>query len=211
MSAEAALFLADLPPGDLLALERTRIKVRLEDPDCEDSTSDIRSTERNITINAWAARWSRGVKGAWTREILPNLKRWLKRTPGDLTFHTTQALTGHGCFRAYLFSMNRATSADCLYCENQEDTARHSVFDCLHWEEDRIPLRNFLGGRRVCPADVEDILCGPADLPTYEESPTIHLRMLEASTKCRAEFVKMVEKILKTKEEDERDREAGIL
>lgn len=68
VSATAALYLADLPPGDLLALERARIKDRLNDPDSEDTTSDIRRTEREITTNAWEARWRRGIKGVWNRE-----------------------------------------------------------------------------------------------------------------------------------------------
>ncbi|VVC41630.1 Hypothetical protein CINCED_3A004525 [Cinara cedri] len=55
--------------------------------------------DRNIVINARSNRWNRMTKAAWTRRVLPDLRRWVLRRPKDLTFHVTQALTGHECFR----------------------------------------------------------------------------------------------------------------
>lgn len=43
VSDEVSLFLANLPPGDLLALERARVKNRINDPDRENSTAEIRA------------------------------------------------------------------------------------------------------------------------------------------------------------------------
>ncbi|KAL4121985.1 hypothetical protein QTP88_014400 [Uroleucon formosanum] len=103
VSAEAALFLAGTPPGDLLALECKRVRSKLDDPDRAYSKDEIRRAERDILLAAWSNRWSRGVKGAWTRTILPDLIRWTKRYPKDPTFHVTQALTEHGCFRMQLY------------------------------------------------------------------------------------------------------------
>jgi len=87
VSAEAALFLAVTPPGDLLALERKRVRNKLDDPDRAYSKDEIRGAERDILLAAWSNRWSRGFRGAWTRTILPDLIRWTKRCPEDLTFH----------------------------------------------------------------------------------------------------------------------------
>ncbi|XP_015375518.1 PREDICTED: uncharacterized protein LOC107170032 [Diuraphis noxia] len=118
VSAEAALFLAGTPPGDLLALERKRVRSKLDDPDRADSKYEIRRAERDILLAAWSNRWSRGIRGAWTRSILPDLLRWTRRCPKDLTFHVTQALTVHGCFRYYLRRMKHAPDVACLYCQH---------------------------------------------------------------------------------------------
>lgn len=72
--AEAAQFLAGSPPGDLLAVERHRIRARMEDSELL-LKSEIKKLEREITFNQWQARWSRGGKGEWTRRILPNIRR----------------------------------------------------------------------------------------------------------------------------------------
>ncbi|CAI6369109.1 unnamed protein product [Macrosiphum euphorbiae] len=166
VSAEAALFLAGTPPGDLLALERKRVRSKLDDLDRADSN-----------------RWSRGVRGAWTRTILPDLIRWTKRWPKDLTFHVTQALTGHGCFRYYLHRMKRAPDAACLYCQHPEDTAEHTIFDCAYWDPLRLPVKMFVGNRNITPGDVQDLLCGPTDVPFSEND-----RLRAASQRATQSF-----------------------
>lgn len=103
--------------------------------------------------------------------------------------------------------MNRAPSAECLYCSHPEDTAKHTLFDCSHWAANRLSVNGFLGGRDVRPSDVEDLLCGPEGIPSYQDSPGIHVRMREAADRCRTAFIDMIEDILATKEQDERDAE----
>ncbi|KAL4121742.1 hypothetical protein QTP88_014193 [Uroleucon formosanum] len=203
VSAEAASFLAGNPPGDLLALERKRVRSKLDDPDRADSKDEIRRAERDILLAAWSNRWSRGVRGAWTRTILPDLIRWMKRCPKDLTFHVTQALTGHGCFRYYLHRMKRASDAACLYCQHPEDTAEHTIFDCVHWDPLRLPVKMFVGNRNITPGDVQDLLCGPSDVPFFEND-----RLRAASQRATQSFYDMVDNILSCKEHDERIAEA---
>ncbi|CAI6367688.1 unnamed protein product [Macrosiphum euphorbiae] len=183
VSAEAALFLVGTPPGDLLALERKRVRSKLDDLDRADSKDEIRRAERDILLAAWSNRWSRGVRRAWTRTILPDLIRWTKRWPKDLTFHVTQALTGHGCFRYYLHRMKRAPDAACLYCQHPEDTAEHM----------------FVGNRNITPGDVQDLLCGPTDVPFSEND-----WLRAASQRATQSFNDMVNNILSCKEHDER-------
>lgn len=43
--------------------------------------------------------------------------------------------------------MNRAPNATCAYCNNEDDTAKHTIFDCAHWDEYRLPMSQFIGGR----------------------------------------------------------------
>lgn len=117
VSTEAALFLAKTPPGDLLALEKVKIHERANDPNRTETLIDIRSSERKITMQGWKASWSRGGNAAWTRRLLPNLDWWLA-SPKYLNFHMTQALSGHGCFRYYLYKRKRALTETCLYCNH---------------------------------------------------------------------------------------------
>ncbi|KAL4111930.1 hypothetical protein QTP88_015796 [Uroleucon formosanum] len=190
VSTEAALFLAGIPPGDLLALERKRVRSKLDDLDRADSKDEIRRAERDILLAAWSNRWSRGIRGAWTRTILPDLIRWTKRCPKNLSFHATQALTGHGCFRYYLHRMKRAPVAACLYCQYPEDTAEHTIFDCAFWDPLRLPVKIFVGNRNITLGDVQDLLCGPSDVPSSEND-----RLQVASQRATQAFYDMAMKI----------------
>jgi len=187
VSAEAALFLAGPPPGDLLALERKRVQSRLDDPDRGNSKDEIR--EGDIMLAAWLNRWSRWIRGAWTHTILPDLLKWTRRYPKDLTFHVTQALKGHGCFGHYLHRMKHATDAPCLYCQHPEDTAKHTIFDCAYWDLLRLPV--FVGNRNITPGDVQDLLCGPSDVPPSEND-----QLQSASQRATQSVYYMVDNIL---------------
>lgn len=68
-------------------------------------------------------RWTEEtVTAAWTRRVLPDINRWLKRMPGlVVSFHLTQALTGHECFRAYLSERRRAETLHCLWCPGVDE------------------------------------------------------------------------------------------
>ncbi|KAI4475788.1 hypothetical protein M0804_014104 [Polistes exclamans] len=59
------------------------------------------------------------------------LVEWVER-PFSIgtTFYTTQLLTGHGCFPAYLHRIGRAASPRCFYCGDDEDNADHSLIVC---------------------------------------------------------------------------------
>jgi len=50
------------------------------------------------------------IKAAWTSRLIPDAGRWTDLPKIQLTFHTTQALTSHGCFQYYLHHMNKAAS-----------------------------------------------------------------------------------------------------
>lgn len=49
---------------------------------------------------------------------------------GALTFHMTQALTGHGCFLWYLHRISRAASPRCCQCSDESDTTENPLFMC---------------------------------------------------------------------------------
>ncbi|XP_050059699.1 uncharacterized protein LOC126550988 [Aphis gossypii] len=212
VSDEAAFVLSNMPPVDLIAREKVRIKSRYNDePNPGDppvSRDRIKREERKATIVEWQMRWSISGKAAWTRRLIPDLVRWYNRTTPVVpwTYHMTQALTGHGCFQFYLHRFARAASPRCVHCQCPSDTAEHTLFHCDNWNGLRTDLRERLG-HPPTSADVPDILCGPLfeDLPTDGYQRTIALCDAEETLRL---FYKMVENILSVKEEEERARQA---
>jgi len=194
-------------PADLLANERARIRRRLDDQDDATSKQNVKHEERRISIAAWQARWNRSERARWTHRLLPNVSRWLSRPPFDMTIHLTQVPSGHGCFRNYLSKINRSDDSYCSYCMDPNDTAEHTVFMCPRWEDDRARMTEILR-RPPNAGDVEDILCGPClnDLPG---DVTIRNRLLVQAKKTRDHLVEIIESIMSTKKEDEREEGAA--
>ncbi|XP_015365229.1 PREDICTED: uncharacterized protein LOC107162732 [Diuraphis noxia] len=66
---------------------------------------------------------------------IPSIGRWLGRMVPlvPLTFHMSQAVTGHGCFQSYLYRRARVASPMCLQCRGGEDTVEHALFECYYW------------------------------------------------------------------------------
>ncbi|XP_050066450.1 uncharacterized protein LOC126555594 [Aphis gossypii] len=113
VSAEAALFLRELLRVIFCFwnAKESEVRSKLDDPDRADSKDEIRRAERDILLAAlFSNRWSRGWRRLDAHDSSGPDER-TKRCPKDLTFHVTQALTGHGCFRHYLHRMKRAPDA----------------------------------------------------------------------------------------------------
>ncbi|KAL4083153.1 hypothetical protein QTP88_028519 [Uroleucon formosanum] len=90
---DASSVLASMLPADLLATERARVRVRLDDQ-TEVAPSTVKNQERIISIAAWQARWDQSDKGRWTYQLLPDVGRWLTKPPLTLTFRLTQRRRG---------------------------------------------------------------------------------------------------------------------
>ncbi|XP_022176351.1 uncharacterized protein LOC111037857 [Myzus persicae] len=163
-----------------------------------------------ISILLVPARWEATSKAAWTRRAIPDIGRWLGRTVPlvPLTFHMTQALTGHGCFQWYMNRMARADSPHCYQCLENSDTAEHTLFECSYWDRFRDQLSAQLG-RRPTAADLPRIICGPEFeiLPADLTEKSAILRDAEEQFRL---FYGMVEGILSAKEEEERARQTVI-
>jgi hypothetical protein len=122
VSAEALQVLAGVPPVSLLIQERS---ARRKNPGLS------RSEVRRRSILTWQSQWSNGEKGERTRRLIPDLERWLKRERGEVGFYLAQALTGHGCFGAFLHRIGKKPTPACWYCgEEVEDDAQHTLFEC---------------------------------------------------------------------------------
>lgn len=201
VSDVAALMLARIPPSALLIKEHLAVRARKSAVGDITSLAQIKSEEKLKTVQRWQEIWNTSTKGAWTRKILPDLRRWYDAKVAP-SYQLTQALTGHGCFRKYLFSKKRASSPFCVYCMSAEDDALHTIFECPHWDNERLPVGQFCGGRNPMPEDVQDLLCGP-DLP---EDLDVRRRaeLLHASSRATKAFLSMVDHIISCKENDER-------
>ncbi|KAL4098239.1 hypothetical protein QTP88_022882 [Uroleucon formosanum] len=209
---EAALVLVSTVPADLLGLERMRIRSRLAAVialgEQRPSKASVKREERATTISAWQQRWATTKKGSWTRRCIPAIGRWLGRTAPlvPLTYHMSQALSGHGCFQFYLFKRARAASPICVQCLAHKDTAEHTLFACKEWEPFHEELISRLSHRPFV-FNVEDLVCGP-EYEALPEDPVEKARALEEAEERFRLFYKMVERIMTAKEEEERARQA---
>jgi len=107
-SADASLVLANMLLANLLVMERTRIWKRLEELD---PMANLREEERAISVTPWQKLWDRSTKARWTYRLLPSIGRWLNRPPIGLSFHITQALTGH--VNVFLLRVSVVISCGC--------------------------------------------------------------------------------------------------
>ena len=107
--------IAGLPPLDLLATERA-IKYREGRHTEEDNVSQGRCHGQlsGRASEEWQRRWDLAEEGRWTHHVIPDVEKWIGRRHGFVTYHLTQVLTGHGCFRSYLHRIRVYHSALCL-------------------------------------------------------------------------------------------------
>lgn len=117
---------------------------------------EILAKERKTTINktitkkearrnsllSWQKMWSEYDGSIWTHKLIPDVVKWYERKHGQLNYHLTQFLTGHGCFRQFLCSIKKAEDPFCDYCQ-EEDKAEHTIFRCPNWNQIRERMTNF--------------------------------------------------------------------
>lgn len=139
-SSTAALqAITDVPPIDLLARERREVfqMRRAAGPEDAITTREAARMARTSLIAVWQQRWDNEEKGRWTYQLIPNLTAWCARRHRELSFHTTQLLTGHGCINVFLNGIGKAALARCLHCLRKHDDAEHTLFHCTTWRNQR--------------------------------------------------------------------------
>lgn len=128
ISTDAALVLAGMVP------------IRIKAESRYNKSENGRKIAQEQTLMKWQRRWEAADTGAWTRRLIPNVKTWIDRRHGELSYHITQFLSGHGGFGSYLKRMNRVTDSGCKRCKRPE-TAEHLLFDCEGLETERQQCR----------------------------------------------------------------------
>ncbi|CAB0030280.1 unnamed protein product [Trichogramma brassicae] len=61
----------------------------------------------------WQEAWDRSKKARWTHRLIPNIRVWIERRHGELNYHLTQLLTGHGFFKHHSRRYDYNQSAQC--------------------------------------------------------------------------------------------------
>jgi len=100
--------------------------------------------------------------GPWTQQVVaaiqPRLAEWLERGRDGIPFRTTQILTGHGCFGAFLCRIGRDRTTECHHCGAPNDTAWHTLAECQAWERERRALVAAMGRDLSPPALIDALM-----------------------------------------------------
>ena len=133
------MVLASVPPIDLLAEERQESFQLRKELTCTDpqeialAKEAIRKDGRRKLVEKWQMRWHGEQTGRWTYRLIPVLATWLNREHGEVGFYLAQALSGHGCFNAYLRRFRKIDEEMCCHCDSPVDNAEHAFFVCAKW------------------------------------------------------------------------------
>ncbi|CAB0038652.1 unnamed protein product [Trichogramma brassicae] len=133
---EATYVLAGIPPLALLADERARLYGRRRE--------DAKDEERLATLSKWQEAWDRSKKARWTHRLIPNIRVWIERRHGELNYHLTQLLTGHGFFKHHSRRYDYNQSAQCPVCPSSIENAEHVFYHCPRFGEERERLHSLL-------------------------------------------------------------------
>lgn len=145
---DAAALLSRIPPYHLTAEARKSAYERIRETKIKKcwskkSEREIISEENLTMMEKWKTYLrDKSNAGVRTRDaILPVWDEWMARRHGNLSFHLTQMLTGHGVFYTYLRRIGKANTDICPHCdENLQDSMEHTLVRCKAWNEERREL-----------------------------------------------------------------------
>ncbi|KAH8407392.1 hypothetical protein KR215_006705, partial [Drosophila sulfurigaster] len=127
---DVALVIAGVPPFVEMTREQAATYRQLRSRYHSNAeTRSVRNAGRQECLERWQRRWDRSPKGRWTHRLIPNMGEWSGSKHGQVNFHLTQVLSGHGCFRSNLHRFGHEASGDCLECGAQENS-EHTMFVC---------------------------------------------------------------------------------
>ncbi|CAB0035479.1 unnamed protein product [Trichogramma brassicae] len=136
LSYEATYVLASIPPLALLADERSRLYQRRHE--------DARAEERQETLRRWQSQWDRSPKGRWTHTLIPNIRSWMERKHGEVDYHLTQLLTGHGYLKTTAYATTTTLAQIAQPAPHTVENAEHVFFNCPRFVEGREKLHRQL-------------------------------------------------------------------
>lgn len=158
-----------------------------EDEECFASrgTRGARRIARTSSMLKWQRDWTNSSKGRWTHRLIPSVSKWTSRPHGEVNFHLTQFLSGHGCFRWYLHRFGHAGSPSCPECADCDETAEHVLFECPRFVEQRSSMQEICG-RDITPDNIVERMCTGEDKWDAVSSSVSRI-VLELQRKWRAE------------------------
>ncbi|KAI5754639.1 hypothetical protein M8J77_010224 [Diaphorina citri] len=149
VSTVALQVLSGTIPIDLLVVERERIYEEMADtrlvPLTSSEKKSLRQELRDETMATWQGRWNeQREKGQWTKSLIPNIKVWIQRRHGQVSYEMCQLLTGHGSLNHYLKRMGKRETDTCNHCQDIE-TAEHALLKCPRWSNERAKCAEQVG------------------------------------------------------------------
>jgi len=102
------------------ACKRARAREKISAADLSDRTEELK--------DEWQTRYESTEKGSWTKKMIPSV-RYKCSLPMVLDHWTTQFLTGHGDFRAILYSFTIVPDPICE-CDRKPETVNHVLRYC---------------------------------------------------------------------------------
>ena len=150
-STSAVLVLASIPLIDLLLEERHKIFQLHKGLTCTDLQEIARAKEAiwkdgmRRLVEKWQMRWHGEQTGRWTYHLILELATWPNGEHVEVGFYLAQALSGHGCFNAYLWRFKKRDEEMCCYCDFPVDNAEHALFVCAKWGVARETLGQAVG------------------------------------------------------------------
>uniref|UniRef100_A0ABD2WZC2 Reverse transcriptase zinc-binding domain-containing protein n=1 Tax=Trichogramma kaykai TaxID=54128 RepID=A0ABD2WZC2_9HYME len=76
--------------------------------------------------------------------MIPNIRVWIERRHGELNYHLTQLLTGHGFLKHHSRPYDYNQSAQCPVCPSSTEDAEHVFYHCPKISEQREKLHSLL-------------------------------------------------------------------
>lgn len=153
---DAVTLMAGIPPFAALAEKQARVyeatevlkEKGIKGKDRKKALTFIKKEEEKRMREKWKEELmnKEGPEGIRVREaIVPVMEEWLDRRGKGLTYHMSQIITGHGCFRKFLKRIGKEKESTCIYCQCQEDDAQHTLEGCAEWIYEREELERSLG------------------------------------------------------------------
>ena len=79
-----------------------------------------KNEERKYQLAKWHKKWEQETgKAKWTKKLIPDVRKWVNRKDGEITFRLTQFLSGQEAFGKYKEKIGKAEHAIFL-CEKNE-------------------------------------------------------------------------------------------
>jgi len=155
VSEAASNVIAGRLPIDLQAKKSAAIRDLKKQNFC--NSQSIKVVEAQVH-QQWQQRWETSDKGRWTYNLLPSISEWVYRKHGEPNYYLTQFLTGHGCFREYLFKYKHVEDALCLFCNGEIENVSHVFTSCVRFTRAREALEGIIGDEVTCVRIVQTML-----------------------------------------------------
>ncbi len=180
ISVEAVCVISGILPLMVLAEEIQNLYHRKRSTTL--SPDDLGTEERQKSIARCQQQWDAAENGRWTKRLIPRIDVWLNRSHGEVNYCLTQMLSGHGCFRAYLYHFKHDNSPKSPSCPGVFENTKNAFSQCPRFSHQREELEMNLNGIIQLETIVETMLSSETAwkaINTFATEVLIDLRSIE--------------------------------